>query len=1394
MMVIKCFYFNFDVCPPDNVLNSILTLAAFLFSFIFAFSKKSCLIFRRNLLYSSINFLELDSLSISRSQIYCIVSPSTSLWYIGETGRSLLERIREHFLATLSPKKKKATIYELMSCTGPSLFCILPITYPNYLYRHILEKSLITEYRPSLNTRYISSIYSNKSSLSKFHLFRKGKSRPYVKERRANLALHLDNRSLLLPIPRTFDYLLPSPLLSPTFYKLSTTDTIYVDFLDILLNSTTSIIHISITKNHFDLTSWPEVFERFGDSTFIYPLSLLGDSILTRKLELRTRILDEITLLISQSYSTDRFSDCLSFVSRLNYKYSFRLKLRDVDDLDLFNLLKTTKRIIHRPKRLVAQSYIQKEIFYRFHFYKLPHPLIRLLDNPFITYTNIKPLITLILTNINIPSSMSKKLLLETRSVRYNLDKLGTTLCNHIKISKSEYGEFPCACNASGDDDWKNHLISTEPVSDIVTLEVISRGAHARPWPDIPTITKTILPSLSDFCITLAKFKKISRPKPTPTANLSCTSPITTTLNPNNNPIKTSTTTTAIPNTTAKANDNNTIFLRISFHKLYITRGLLHLGMLSEERACLLWKRFWTLKFRGSKTMRLSYYLPNFYSSLLNLLEQSKLLFRSLIHSYFILPDSFYEFLTTTLDIKINRFCTSLCVYEGFEAFSSPLPIDSEFGSIGDPFDTMMTAHKGFIFPPIGDIATIIKLITYLISATFNNQPVCNYILLPTDSFFIDSYLYDLYLTLTSHPSFHTIAVIPTIPLFNCFIYNTLSPQFNSTFPLVFAIICNDSFLSSLYYRPDYYTIMMRNLFFDDYNIYINPFFPSSLVDLPRPCPSLPVNYRTHIYGKDFYDCWLDSSICKIFPLVIYSIVPPWPADRFIFNQQLWSLGFANFDMLDRYLSIIYSDIPSSYPSELQPKVDWLNASMVSRASSCLSGLVSSYLDKNNNKFIFMCPVRFYGIIDEVFINNKIHFVVEKKSPDSIIKNWLDFFELNEWSIFGSFKKNGSLPYSYPLVKSKDFGKYRPLTSYFNHPMKKILSLASRAIFALLKKLPDTIHFELFKTQALMERLDTIKSSSGQTFGDNTRFLILPGDIKDMFFGIPHLFILNALFWLLELTAKSYRRKRVAVRIKKLNDGNDVIFGRSYNNYLYVEFTFDDIVNIVMFDLNNAFFTILNYVLRQLLGIPMGSPTSPPLAILVCSYSEYSFLSTLGVDRRLLSGVRYMDDCCLFIVYDADDVKSFERAYILFYDIIDRMYPKEMKLVVDYNNPFPFLQSTITTYEDKSNFHVSYFNKNKNSILSPKISQKIIRYQHWFSCSSPSVKRGVIITTILSICRFSEVDVTRLMNAIYLIIELRYLAYPWSQIEKAFRMVKLKHGFTDLCEEAILYIQKSRIC
>ena len=80
----------------------------------------------------------------------------------------------------------------------------------------------------------------------------------------------------------------------------------------------------------------------------------------------------------------------------------------------------------------------------------------------------------------------------------------------------------------------------------------------------------------------------------------------------------------------------------------------------------------------------------------------------------------------------------------------------------------------------------------------------------------------------------------------------------------------------------------------------------------------------------------------------------------------------------------------------------------------------------------------------------------------------------------------------------------------------------------------------------------------------------------------------------------------------------------------------EDMLKVMEFDIDNIFVTIGNKIIKQTLGIPMGSPASPAMAIALCMHCEH-FLQESHPNFGIIQGYRYVDDLVAFLNKDLDE-------------------------------------------------------------------------------------------------------------------------------------------------------------
>jgi hypothetical protein len=325
--------------------------------------------------------------------------------------------------------------------------------------------------------------------------------------------------------------------------------------------------------------------------------------------------------------------------------------------------------------------------------------------------------------------------------------------------------------------------------------------------------------------------------------------------------------------------------------------------------------------------------------------------------------------------------------------------------------------------------------------------------------------------------------------------------------------------------------------------------------------------------------------------------------------------------------------------------------------------------DKNNGAIAIACPMWYRHKMLTTFNwslwrANYRHVKQSEHTILNIMKN-----KTQEWTVETMWNKKGSLSYAYGLPKEKDLEKLRPIIAYTNHPLKKLLNCTGRCISYMLQ-ICKCDGLTLWKTQEVGQKLEIISKMTKEIlYYEDLEVTMFVSDIKEMYTALPHTTIIEAVRWLIAKYSKKYG-EYVSV-LKSGRNGGTMEKKRS-KKWWTIQLNQLDL--IVRFILDNSIFKMGKLQLLQAIGIPMGSPSSPSLAILVCSYTEYQVQKTLGSDNRYIHGLRYMDDLWLAILAPKNHSRLLELRNKLY-----SQYNKHLRIeVMEKGHKTKFLDKTIT--------------------------------------------------------------------------------------------------------------------
>lgn len=448
-----------------------------------------------------------------------------------------------------------------------------------------------------------------------------------------------------------------------------------------------------------------------------------------------------------------------------------------------------------------------------------------------------------------------------------------------------------------------------------------------------------------------------------------------------------------------------------------------------------------------------------------------------------------------------------------------------------------------------------------------------------------------------------------------------------------------------------------------------------------------------------------------------------------------------------------------------------ISVEAVKQVARALRGHVLVFCDKNIGKTAVMCPKDYHERLHTTFIQDSGHYesAYDHVTDESLVKLYIETFYHKQWKGIAPLRAKGTIPYAYVVPKFKDLNRNRPLISYFNHPLKNVFQVTQRALMFLTKQWPAR-KFTLSKTGDFVTRIHDVETQLSTVFGEDTRMIPVLADIKEMFTNLSHASIMEAVKAVIEHATRQTRSQYVKVPKSKLDD---VAFGKSANRHTAYEICFKQILEVVRFDLDYAFFNVGKEVRHQIQGCPIGGIVSCAYSIVTCEFAEYSWIATLGSDSKFISLIRYIDDVNATIAYKRGDRTSYLRAQRLRYGLFKDCYPKSLDLKEEnvVENTYRFLETTTTLRDGK--FRTVHFQKNHEELLT-KNRQKFFTLKNSSSYDSRAGKKGVLIARLIAIKTNCSDNQGILSSCKKFFQELVYLGYSKSMIRDVCRVMTSK--------------------
>jgi hypothetical protein len=315
-----------------------------------------------------------------------------------------------------------------------------------------------------------------------------------------------------------------------------------------------------------------------------------------------------------------------------------------------------------------------------------------------------------------------------------------------------------------------------------------------------------------------------------------------------------------------------------------------------------------------------------------------------------------------------------------------------------------------------------------------------------------------------------------------------------------------------------------------------------------------------------------------------------------------------------------------------------------------------------------------------VFINDTRHYTLSQRCEEDLLRVCVADCRRLRWDRFCQPAKGGHLGFAQCLPKDKDCSLSRPIVPNCAHPLARLFNMAARGLAYMLQHIKLN-HYNLFTTQEFVTKLAACSKTVADLVdsGAVKEVCIAQSDVKDMYTEITHAEIVSCVHSLLQ-------RWRAAGRSAVLNitksGRKGVTPGYTCDRRAAVSMHVETIVQIVLYELQHAYFHVgCKHIMRQVMGVSMGSKGGPVLAWCVCMVNEHRFHSTLGVDARYLRVFRYFDDVWQLLLVPAYVSCGKEWVDSQVAALQEGCYPASLRLLQNSLGPEADMLACVTRVE-----------------------------------------------------------------------------------------------------------------
>ena len=266
-------------------------------------------------------------------------------------------------------------------------------------------------------------------------------------------------------------------------------------------------------------------------------------------------------------------------------------------------------------------------------------------------------------------------------------------------------------------------------------------------------------------------------------------------------------------------------------------------------------------------------------------------------------------------------------------------------------------------------------------------------------------------------------------------------------------------------------------------------------------------------------------------------------------------------------------------------------------------------------------------------------------------------------------------------------------------------------------------------------------------------------DIKNFFPSVQQINLLPRVDFLLDRFSKTHHTNYISIAKPAVDPKQyPPLFKKSYSSK-YAYFKLSDLKDLIVFSINNAYFTLGHHILRQINGLIMGDPLSPPLAILYVAFDEHHYQlpqQLVSKDIKIFI-TRYIDDMqCLLATRTNHTQHATHINHIMCNEVYEQNQQQKFLTIIQTFDG-KFLHSDFIIYNKHTSIKMIFHNKNHNILET--LTQEIGRFAHHHDHTHHTHKANALLAMYILVFDYTthiQDMVTPIMNIGFEVTLLNY--------------------------------------